>query len=378
MVDFFNIKQNNSIKIRDSGIELLRILSIFFVVVIHEIPVFLPTDNLFVVIGRIVSWPAIFSFAFITGYFLILKNDSVNKISRFLWLTLEIVIWRVLIATVSLIATAIVDSYSAAKFFGDFFGDIVLDLFSIRFWYFWAIIFVYLVFPFFASFLDKNYQIGKRLLGWILIFFFLITIMATIGSALIKAINYNFSLYDDEYTFGVVLFAAVLGGYWRLIEEEKRFQYNLKMQLYGLAGLLAIYLINFSCAWWWNDSDTALTYLNTFWYLAGWCYFLIFKGFKFHSNFINWWSGLSWWIYVLHNGSQLPRGWASKIMDASNLEPYSATILTILICYFLTIILVLATQNFDRFIFKPYIHPSWKAFWAKVWKTNKKRDQLKK
>gem|GEM_PF-906151 len=42
-------------------------------------------------------------------------------------------------------------------------------------------------------------------------------------------------------------------------------------------------------------------------------------------------------------------------MSYTNLDNYSRTILTILICYFLTIILVLATQNFDRFIFKPFI-----------------------
>ncbi|MBE4704121.1 acyltransferase family protein [Spiroplasma platyhelix] len=378
MIDFFDIKQNSAIKTRESGIELLRILSIFFVVVIHEIPTFLPYDNLFVLMGRIISWPAIFSFAFITGYFLILRNNGGNKVKRFLWLSLEIVIWRILIASIYLIVTSIVEGYTINQFFNNFFGEIILDLFSIRFWYFWGIIFIYLVFPFFASYLESNYETGKKLLKWILIFFFLITIMATIGSLLIKVLSYNFSLYDDEYTFGVVLFAAILGGYWHLIEKEKRLQYNWKTQLFALAGLIIVYLINFSFAWWLNDSDSALTYLNTLWYLAGGFYFLIFKGFKFHSNFINWWSGLSWWIYVLHNGTYLPRGWALAIMRTTSLDLYSCTILSILLCYFITLVLVLATQNFDRFVFKPYIWLSWKTFWVKIWKYNKSPNKIKK
>jgi hypothetical protein len=42
-------------KIRESGVELLRILAIFFVVVIHEIPSILDSSNLFVSISRIIS-----------------------------------------------------------------------------------------------------------------------------------------------------------------------------------------------------------------------------------------------------------------------------------------------------------------------------------
>lgn len=377
MTNFFDIKQNSSIKTRESGIELLRILSIFFVVVIHEIPSFLPATNLFVTLSRIISWPAIFSFAFITGYFLILKDDQGSKIKRFLWLTLEIVIWRVLIALVSLIIFTIANGYSAGKFFSIFFGDIILDLFSVRFWYFWGIIFVYLIFPFFASFLNKNYETGKKLLKWILLFFFAITIISTIAFALVPGIGYNFSLYIDQYTFGVVLFSAILGGYWQLIEQEKRLAYNWKMQLCGLVGLIIVYVINFSWAWW-RENDTALSYLNPFWYLAGWFYFLIFKGFKFHSDFINWWSGLSWWIYVLHNGNYLPRGWAKQAMEVTNLDDYSRTILTIFLCYFMAVALVLATQNFDRFIFKPYFLARWKIFWTKLTKGNKKVTKVKK
>jgi len=55
MVDFFNIKNNLNIKTRESGVELLRILSMFFVIIIHEIFYFLPSDNLFVAIGRVIS-----------------------------------------------------------------------------------------------------------------------------------------------------------------------------------------------------------------------------------------------------------------------------------------------------------------------------------
>lgn len=373
MVDFFNIKNNLNIKTRESGVELLRILSMFFVIIIHEIFYFLPSDNLFVAIGRVISWPAIFCFAFITGYFLILKNDQGSKIKRFLFLTLEIVIWRILISLIYLIAASFIAHDSVANFFYDFFVNVIIDLISPNFWYFWAIIFVYLIFPFFASFLDKNYKNGKQLLKWILWFFFMITIIATLGHALIKVIHYNFSAYTDWATFGIVMFPAVLGGYWHLIEQEKRWEYNSKMQLYGVLGLVIVYLINFSWEWWMKDGGTARTYLNPLWTLAGWFYFLIFKGFKFHNKFINWWSDLSWWIYVLHQGFIYL--WASTLMSYTNLDNYSRTILTILICYFLTIILVLATQNFDRFIFKPFIWEKWKKWFKTI---NEKRKQQSK
>lgn len=362
---FFNVSQYN-FKERQSGIELLRILAIFYVVVIHEITSFLSSINLFVVISRIVTWPAIFAFAFITGYFLIIKDNGENKIKRFFKLTLEIVIWRVVIATIALIVSAIVEHYSAGDFFSAFFGDIILDLVSIKFWYFWGILFVYLVFPFFAGYLDKHYYTGKKILGWLLLLLFFFSVLATLGSLIRDPLTYNFSLYTDEYTFQVVLFAAILGGYWRLFEQERKLQYDWKIQLYGVIGLFSIYLVNFSFAWWLEDQDSALTYLNIFWYLAGWCYFLIFNSFKFHSNFINWWSSLSWWIYVIHNGSYLPRGWAPNIMHLTNINPYLATILTILICYSLALVLVLATQNFDKFVVKPYLLPKWKSFWAKI------------
>ncbi len=371
----FNIKQNISIKTRESGVELLRILSIFFVIVGHQIKYFLPNDGLFIIIGRIITWPAIFSFAFITGYFLILKNDEGNKIKRFLLLTLEIVIWRVLISFISLIIAAVINDYSVADFFFNFLVKVIISLISHHFWYFWAIIFVYLIFPFITSFLDKNYNTGKKLLKWILLFFFAITIIATLGSAFIKILHYNFSPYTGGLTFGVVMFAAVLGAYWRLIEQEKRFEYNWKIQLYGLLGLVIVYLINFSWEWWMKDSNTARTYLNPFWYFAGWFYFLIFKGFKFRSSFINWWSGLSWWIYVLH---QVTRGWAISLMSYANLDNYSRTILAILICYFLTIILVLATQNFDRFIFKPFILQKLKKWFKPINRKLKQQSELKK
>lgn len=372
MVDF-NIKQSLSIKTRESGIELLRILSIFFVIVGHEIYHFLPNDNLFVIIGRIISWPAIFSFAFITGYFLILKNDQGSKIKQFLLLTLEIVIWRVLISLIGLIIFASINHYSVGNFFHDFFVNIIISLISPHFWYFWAIIFVYLIFPFIASFLDKNYYAGKKLLKWILLFFFIITSIATLGSALIKVLDYNFSVYTDKWTYGIVFFAAVLGGYWHLIEKEKRLEYNWKIQLYGLLGLVIVYLISFSWEYWMKDGDTARTYLNPLWYLVGWFYFLIFKGFKFRNQFINWWSNLSWWIYVLH---QVTRWWAVFLMRITNLDNYSRTILTILICYLLTITLVLIIRNFDHFIFKPFVWEKFKK-WFKTIGKQKQQSKLK-
>lgn len=354
MVELTVTQKQDNIKVRESGVELLRILSIFFVVVIHEITAFLPGDNLFVVISRIITWPAIFSFAFITGYFLIFKANSESKITRFLWLTLEIVIWRVLIAFIFLLSITFVDHYSVGQFFWNFLINIILDLINYKAWYFWAIIFIYLIFPFFSNYLENTYRSGKKLLGWILIFLIFISVIATMAFLLTDVLGYNFSLYQDPYTIVVVLLASLLGAYWHLIEQEKRIHYNWKIQLIGLIGLLVVYLINFSFLWWVN-SDGALSYLNIFWYLAGYFYFLIFKSFKFHNEFINLWSNLSWWIYLIHNGSFLPRGWAVRIMNRTNLNPYSSTILTILICYFITIILVLVIKNIDTFVIKPYI-----------------------
>lgn len=378
MSEFTHVKQNhNNIKVRESGIELLRILSIFFVVVIHEITSFLTTDNLFVVVAQVFSWPAIFCFAFITGYFLIFKSDTESKIKRFLCLTLEFVIWKVLIAFIFLFVLTFVEHYSVGDFFGHFFDDIILTLFDVKSWYFWAIIFIYLVFPFFANYLKTNYQFGKKLLLGILIFLGLISVIATVAFFLVRVMNYNFSLYQDSYTIVVVLLAAILGAYWHLIEHEKKIQYGWKLQLIGLVGLLVIYMINFSCYWWLHEHETVLTYLNIFWYLAGWFYFLIFKGFKFHSKVINYWAGLSWGIYILHNGTYLPRGWAPRLVTAMNLDPYLSTILSILFCYVFGICLVLATQNFDRFIFKPHVWPAWRIAWTKLFHTRKKVTKVK-
>lgn len=368
----FDVRQKNSMKIRESGIELLRILAIFFVIVIHEITSFLDEGTLFVVIFRIISWPAIFCFAFITGYFLIFNYDNESKIKRFLWLTLEIIFWRVLIATLFLIITTIVEHNSVGNFFTNWFDNIILDLVSVKSWYFWAIIFIYLIFPFFAIYLNYNYKVAKKLLKWLLIFLLFISVTATLGSFLIKYIDYNFALYGDQYTFSIVLVSSVLGGYWHLIEKDKKIQYNIKIQLLGLLGLLTVYLINFSCVWWLNDQETALTYWNIFWFLSGWFYFLIFKNFNFHNKFVNWWSSLSWWIYIMHNGFYLPRGWAVRIVSTANLDDYSSTILTIFICYFLTIFLVLLTQNFDKLVVKPYLIKNLKIWWQKNIKIKQK------
>lgn len=371
-------KQSNNIKIRESGIELLRILSIFFVIVIHEITTFLDAGNLFVVISRIITWPAIFSFAFITGYFLIFKKNTENKIPRFLWLTLEIVIWRVVVAFIFLFVITFVEHYSVGQFFYHFFNEIILTLFDVKSWYFWAIIFIYLIFPFFSSYLNNNYHMGKKLLGWILIFLILISIIATIAFFLVDTLGYNFSLYKDPYTIVIVLLASLMGAYWHLIEQEKKIQYTWKLQLIGLIGLLVVYIINFSCIWWWKQDIAVLTYLNIFWYLAGCFYFLLFKGFKFNNKFINWWSSLSWWIYIMHNGTYLPRGWAPRITRTMNIDPYSATILTIIFCYFLTILLVLAIQNFDKFVFKPYVIVNLKVASKKKKSKNSRTNNVKK
>lgn len=376
MANFSNIKiKHNNSKVRESGIELLRILAIFFVIVIHEIPVFVDHSSLFLVIGRIISWPAIFAFAFITGYYLILKSDDENKLKRFLFLTLEIVIWRVLVSLIYLSVSTIGGYYTGEQFVGMLFGTIILDLFAVKFWYFWAIIFIYLIFPFFSNYLNKNYQGGKKLLGWLLIFLLIITTLATLGSGLSGALGYNFSLYTDNYTLVVVLVAAVFGGYWHLVEQEKKISSSWKLQVFGLIGLLSVYMINFTFYWWLNSEETGLTYLSPLWSLAGWFYFLIFQNFKFHSRIINWWAGLSWWIYVLHNGDFLPRGWGRMIASVINVDPYSQTILAILFCYVLTIFLTVLIQNLDRFIFKPYLVEKIKVFWNRHVKLKKKSSK---
>lgn len=268
---------------------------------------------------QIISWPAIFSFSFISGYFLIIKNYDGKKTNKFLWLTLELVIWRILISFICLTIVSISQKYSFNYFL--FNSAIILkDLVGVKFWYFWAILFVYLIFPFISSYLQQNYQTGKRMftfLTYLLLFFSLL--------ATITKFFFDYFYYSDEYTLVIVFTAACFGGWWHLLEIEKNINYTYKIQLNGIMLLFSCYLINFSISWWGNNMYVGLSYLNIFWYLTGFSYFLIFKCISLYSKFINNWAKLSWPIYVLHNNLFLPRGWAPYLIKIGNFNNYLST-----------------------------------------------------
>lgn len=297
-MNFKITKQQQQLHIRESGIELLRIISIFFVVVIHSAPYFLQTsDGLTSLIIKIISWPAIFSFSFISGYFLIIKNCDGKKTNKFLWLTLELVIWRILISFIYWTVLSISQKYSFKDFL--FTLPIILtDLVDVNFWYFWAILFVYLIFPFISSYLQQNYQTGKIMFTFLTCLLLFFSLLATINK-----LSFNFFYYSDDYTLVVVFTSACFGGLWHLFEIEKNINYTYKMQLSGVMLLLGCYLINFSISWWGENMSAGLSYLNIFWYFTGFSYFLLFKGIDLDSKFINNWAMLSWPIYVIHNNS---------------------------------------------------------------------------
>lgn len=282
------ISKYKDIRKRGSNYELLRVISIFMVIILHYL------GGCGKVLRNIEVWSlnfygavffesfsiiAVNCFVFIAGYFQI-KKDKVN-IEKLIQLFMLTVVWYVVLYFIGIILGDVTFSIASFVF-------TVIPIMKGEVWYVNTYIILIIFSPYINKFLISlnNKQYRKLLILLISIFSIIPTFLP---------ISYN-----NDNGYGIVTFILIysIAGYIRLFKDEfnkDKKNYLFKWFLCSLTvfmlSLLSYKLINFSNAWGYN---------NIFNILSAMYLFLYFRNIKIQSEIINYLATFSFSIYIIH------------------------------------------------------------------------------
>lgn len=290
---------------RDSNYELLRIVSMLFIVLWHVIQYSHLVENTVGVTNFLFNAIMLFiivhvnCFLLITGYY---QSKSKFKLKKLVSLIIEIWFYNILINSIlkysGLVSYTNVDYLVRISFFN-------LD----TFWYIKCYIIVYLLSPFLNMIIDKmDKKTYKRLIIILLLAFSIIPFLtgnmfyATNGFTVIQHILLYFvGAYIRKYNLNINLFSS-------LNITQKRAFYFISFIIFWIINLLMyifqLYLSNLDS----NISklisscilEYKYCYNNPITILQSLAFFLFFSTFKFKNRMINKISSLTLGIYFIH------------------------------------------------------------------------------
>ena len=313
--------------IRESNIELLRIVSMFLVVLSHfyvhgawplvnEL-----TFNNVAIYALDVGKIGVAAFVLISGYFLISKSFDIIKLAK-----LVLQIWFYGIVTL-IIAYVFETSVITEKFF---WGSI-MPFYSLN-WFAKAYLLLYLVFPLINRLIRHLEK--KRLKRYILGFGFIWTVLPV------------FSMYEHGNIRITVMFIYCIGAYLYLY--GCRWLNNMKNTIIlSFTSYFAI-ILTVIILWWMSLSDgffmakpsSFLALNSVLVLLCGIGLFCTFVNIKIKSNIINKIASTMFGVYLIHDNPMIA-GWMwNKLLNVSHyyesafLVPISVlfSILVIIIC----------------------------------------------
>lgn len=340
-------------KIRESNYELLRIVSIFFIVLGHIINhsnllnMTYGTSNF---ILRIIFFFIIIHvncFMLITGYY---QSKSTFKLKRLINLTLQIAFYNLLINSILKITGLV--NYSNSEFL----TQTLFYNFN-SYWYIQCYFIIYLVSPFFNRLIDHLDKIQFKKLIIVLVCCFSIFPFLT-GGLLYKLDGYSIVHYITLYFIGAYIRKYNLNK--NLFKKKNIYQ---KRMIYTII-IIGCFIFNTSLFYLQHfmyglDSnvlkkiasiiyDFRLNYSNPIIIVQSLAMFLYFGTFQFKNKFINKISSLTLGIYIIHESFYIRSNLYHWICVDTGSIIYGRSILIKIFLWAVVIFIVCAIIEFLR------------------------------
>lgn len=312
-------------KDRNSNFELMRIISMIFIVLGHILlhgNLIINCDNAIVkYILQFLQYIIIIhvnSFVLLSGYF---QSKSNFKLTKFLGLLIQVMFYNMLILAVG-IKLGLIQNYDSLTFINRLFFSSVNE-----YWFIKMYIVVYLMSNIINKFIEclnkKSYQ------KVLILVFFIFSVMSFITGGKF--------FVNDGYNFYNFIFLYLIGGYLRRYNIKE-----IKISKYRVILILVFFLmaiINFSLvelAYFVNDSsgivyeisnrilNFKLLYSTPFVIIQTISYFLFFETLKLKNKTINFLSSCVFGVYLFHENSYV-RLWIYKFLkiDSGDLTIYN-------------------------------------------------------
>ena len=331
------MENNKSVKIRDSGIELLRILLMLMVIFIHvcvyggysDIAIHhlaIPERILYHLV-YLSSRCCVYVYIVVFGYFSVTSNKSLDTIKgKIAKIYLPMLFYSILI-----------------PFLGQSLGLWKLDAIekiraffplTSKIWYFMTL---YLLVLILSPFLNKVLiSLSKKEYTQFVVILFLLFSVWTLFSQLsqtsdIIRLDKIFQTSKGQSLYGFV-YMYILGGYLRLhipCRNNAKFRY-----LFAFAGLV---IVNFLLSQYLYSYDKiSIVYDNPILVLQGICLVLFFRDLKFKSKVINYIASVNLGVYMIHEQflvrNKLWHDWFGFLSDKSFYRSNTYPFKILLIC----------------------------------------------
>lgn len=304
----------NSVKIRKSNFEIMRIISMILIILWHIILHGKLLENSvgpFNIYYKFILYFAIVhvnSFLLLTGYF---QSKSKFKLSKLLNLVLEVIFYSFLIFFLG-VKFNIIKDYNVMDYINNLLPSSVGN-----YWFICSYIIVYIFSDYinkFISYLDKRQF--KRVL---IVMFLTLSVFVWISGTKF--------LLNDGYNFYHMIFMYMIGAYLRIYPLKESYHFK-KMSGSGYKTLIVfllfiVIIINLSL----NAFAHDIAYMNNFLYEFAYrvlsleylysaplvivqtvLYFEIFNGLNIKSKIVNYISSCTFGIYLLHDNITI-RNW---------------------------------------------------------------------
>lgn len=274
--------------VRDSNIELLRIISMLMILILHYLNgdmggalsnVTSGTVNYYIV--HLLESAAIIAvniYIIISGYFLIRKSSiNLKKIYNIVFVCL---FYGIIIYIIELATGQVELNKSTLKTFID---TIVNRWFIVNY------IILYLLSPYINRLvLSLSQKQLKYLITMMLVFFSILPITME------RIIGYNTIIRDAGY--GIVNFVMLylIGGYIKLYKDDKKYICKSLLIYIGTTIITTLFSLKFAMAY---------NYNSIFNIVGAVAVFMIFKGIKLKNGFINKLAKYTLSVYIIHENS---------------------------------------------------------------------------
>ncbi len=344
-------------KIRESNYELLRIISMFFIIVWHVIihsgleVNSTGATNFFINMLLFLSMFHVSVFMIITGYY---QSKSKFKLRKFLSLLLEIGFYNFVINTFFYI-TGIVEYTNV-----EYLKSILFYNFS-ALWYIQCYIIVYLLSPFLNRFIASVDRVTLKKLIIVLLFCF--SIFPFLSSSLTFDTN-GFTVYQYVTLYFV---GAYIRKYNLNSDFLKRFNKSQKQLIYlsifvvsWLSNVMLYYFANYLTQ---LDSNI-LNYIGNSLVVYKYYYsnplviiqsislFMLFGTFKFTNRFINYIASLVLGIYIIHETDVIKNNLYNWLNLSVDIESGKIIIIKIILFTIIIFVVCVLIEIVRKLIFK--------------------------
>jgi surface polysaccharide O-acyltransferase-like enzyme len=337
---------------RDSNFELLRIVSMLFIILWHIIYHGHMINNCqnaniryILQILQFIMIVHVNSFVLLSGYF---QSKSKFRLSRLLEIVFQVIFYSIIIYVVA-IKLGFVSDYNYMTIFDKFNWNAIGD-----YWFISSYLIMYIFSDYINKFINSLNQ--SEFKKFLFIGFLVFSIIPVISKG--KILN------NTGYNFYHFIYMYILGAYLRLYPLRDNYYFSkLSDKKYRILLIGIFFLcVCINCSlivvvkkinglnYFWDWVSGILSY-NKFAYsfpliiVQSVCFFELFKSIKFKNKYINYFAGYVFGVYLIHDNA-LVRGNLYKIMQIDRcfssykmlLYIFAVAILILVVCLFIDIL----------------------------------------